>query len=187
MRNLASIPFLMLALMSASPVLAGGGANQKTDPCLLVTPAEIGQALQDKVGNGQNSGAGDCNYRGASGYDSQVTVAVDENPGRAEFFASQASQSNAKRFDIADGAYAFDSPAGFTSVTLLKGQTLVTITLSKPNLARRVDAAVALAKQAAARLGTEAAAHREPGIEQRGLDLRGRRAGRTRSIWSIPA
>lgn len=166
MQSLASIFFAAVSIATlSSPGFAGGGANQKTDPCLLVTPDEIGQALQDKVGKGQSNGAGDCNYRGASGYDSQVTVAVDENPGRAEFFASQASQSNVKRFDIADGAYAFDSPAGFTAVTLLKGQTLVTITLSKPNLARRLDATVALAKQAAARLGTEAAAHREPGLE----------------------
>jgi hypothetical protein len=166
MRNLACISILTISLLSAtSPALAGGGANQKTDPCLLVTPQEIGEALQDQVGPGQNSGAGDCNYRGASGYDSQVSIAVDENPGRPEFFASQAARDNIQRFDIADGAFAFDSPAGFTAVTVLKGETLVTITLSRPNLKRRLDATVALAEQAAVRLGTGAALHRESGLE----------------------
>jgi len=164
MRNLAFLSIIALVVIPM-PALAGGGANQKTDPCLLVTAEEIGEALHDQVAPGRNSGVGDCNYRGASGYDSQVTIQVDENPGRAEFFASQAARNNVQRFDIADGAYAFDSPAGFTAVTLLKGETLVTITLSRPSLKRRLDATVALARQAAARLGTEAAMHREPGLE----------------------
>jgi hypothetical protein len=164
MWNLASLSFIALSMTWLAPAALAGGTNQKTDPCLLVTPDEVGQALHDRVGQGWNSGAGECNYRGAGGYDSQVTVAVDENPGRADFFASQAARDNVRRFDIADGAYAFDSPAGFTSVTLLKNETLVTITLNRPNLQNRLDATVVLARQAAARLGTAAVAHREPGL-----------------------
>jgi hypothetical protein len=153
------------ATLGTASALAGGGAGQKNDPCLLVTPDEIGQALQDKVGPGQNSGVGDCNYRGASGYGSQVSIQVDENPGRREFFASQAARGNVQHVDIADGAFVFDSPAGFTAVTVLKGETMFSLTLSKPNLKQRADAAVALARQAAKRLGTDEAAHREPGLE----------------------
>jgi hypothetical protein len=164
MWNLASLSFIALSMTWLAPAALAGGTNQKTDPCLLVTPDEVGQALHDRVGQSWNSGAGECNYRGAGGYDSQVTVAVDENPGRADFFASQAARDNVRRFDIADGAYAFDSPAGFTSVTLLKNETLVTITLNRPNLQNRLDATVVLARQAAARLGTAAVAHREPGL-----------------------
>lgn len=166
MRSLVlALSVALSAALCAAPALAGGGAGQKNDPCLLVTPEEIGQALQDKVGPGQNSGVGDCSYRGASGYDSQATIQVDENPGRREFFASQAARGNVQRLDIADGAFAFDSPAGFTAVTVLKGETLVTVTLSRPSLKQRAEATAALARQAAERLGTDAAAHREPGLE----------------------
>lgn len=160
---------LAAALMTAAdlaPALAGGGSNTKTDPCALVTADEVAAALQDRVGPGENDGIGDCNFRGASGYDSAAAIAVDENPGRRDFFESQAARGNVTRLDgIAEGAFAFDSPAGFTQVTLLKGETLATVTLSSPRLANRLEAAAALARAAAARLGTEAALAKEPGLE----------------------
>jgi len=168
MRNLACLIVLSLGIsFLASPALAaGGGAGTKTDPCALVTPEEIADALGELPGPPQNDGIGGCNYMGSqSGWQTQAAISVDENPGRADFFDAQASQGDRLMIDdLGDRAFAFDSSGGFTQVTVLKDETLLTVTISAA-LKDRVGAATALARAAAERLGTEAALARTPGIE----------------------
>lgn len=106
-RSYLALPAALL--FAAAPALAGGGSQTRTDPCALATVDEVADALQDQVGPGQNDGIGDCQYRGASGYQSQVQISVDENPGRAGFFDAQAAQVNMQPVEgIGDGALAFD-------------------------------------------------------------------------------
>jgi hypothetical protein len=162
----SALPAVLLVALAAAPALAGGGSQTKTDPCALATVDEVADALQDQVGPGHNDGIGDCQYQGASGYQSQIQIAVDENPGRAGFFEAQAGQANMKPIEgVGDSAFAFDSPAGFTQLTVLKGDVLMTVTLSSERVKDRVAAATDLARLAVDRLGTEAAMAKTPGLE----------------------
>ena len=163
---LSALPAAVILALAAAPALAGGGSQTKTDPCALATVDEVADALQDQVGPGQNDGIGDCQYQGASGYQSQLQIGVDENPGRAGFFDAQAAQGNMQPVEgVGDGALAFDSPAGFTQVMVLKGDVLMSVTLSSERVTDRLAAASALARLAVERLGTEAAMAKIPGLE----------------------
>jgi hypothetical protein len=169
MRTLAALFLASFALgfgAPATPALAGGGNQTKTDPCALATLEEVADALEEEAGPGQNDGIGDCQYFGESGYSSQLQVSIDENAGRADFFASQAAAGMMKPLDdIGDAALFFDSPAGFTQVLVLKDEILMSITLSSPRVKDRLAAASELARAAAERLGTEASLARIPGLE----------------------
>lgn len=162
------VPALLLASLAVGggAALAGGGSQTKTDPCALATLEEVSEALDEEVGPGQNDGIGDCQYQGASGYSSEIQISVDENPGRAGFFDSQAAAGTMQRVDdIGDGALAFDSPAGFTQLLVLKGDVLLSVTLSSPRVKDRLEAASELARAAVDRLGTDAAMAKTPGLE----------------------
>lgn len=166
MRTLLTLLCCVPALALASPALAGGGSQTRTDPCALATLEEIAAALGEEVGPGQNNGIGDCQYQGASGYSAQLQVGVDENAGRADFMASQEAAGMMKPLeDIGDRALYFDSPAGFTQVMVLKGEILMSITLSSPRVKDRVEAASELARAAVERLGTKASLAKIPGLE----------------------
>ncbi|MGD9742536.1 MAG: hypothetical protein AB7V53_07825 [Dongiaceae bacterium] len=169
MRNLVCLVALFLgtALGANAAFAAGGGAGTRTDPCALVTPDEVADAFGEPPGPPQNDGIGGCNYMGSkSGWETQAAISVDENPGRADFFDAQASQGDRLTIDdLGDRAFAFDSPGGFTQVTVLKDETLLTVTISAASLEDRVGATTELARAAAERLGTEAALARIPGLE----------------------
>jgi hypothetical protein len=156
---------VLVPLLSAAAI-AGGGSNTRTDPCALVTADEVKRALGETAATGQNNGIGDCLYRGASGYNTSVTISVDENPGRRDYFDAQLGRDNITVIDdIGDGAFAFESSAGFVQITAIKGETLVSVMISggqRPDLLR---ATTELAGHAAARLGTEAVLAKVPGLE----------------------
>lgn len=146
--------------------LAGGGSNTRTDPCALVTAAEVAEALGEEAGLGENSGIGDCQFRGQSGYTSTVTVSVDENPGRRAFFESQASRDNVTAVeDVGDGAFAFQSPAGFIQITVIKAETMMTVMVAGGSRSDLLAATTGLARQAAERLGTAAVLAGVPGLQ----------------------
>lgn len=156
-----------LCFFATHAFAAGGGFGTKTDPCALVTPDEVAEALGEPAGPAQNDTIGGCSFMGASsGWESQAAIGVDENPGRADFFAMQAGQPNMLPVeDVGDRAFAFDSPGGFTQVTVLKDETLLTVTVSSSRVKDRLGAATELARVAAERLGTEAALAKAPGLE----------------------
>ena len=123
MRNLACLVvfFLGTALAASAAFAASGGAGTRTDPCALVTPDEIADALGEPPGPPQNDGIGGCNYMGSkSGWETQAAISVDENPGRADFFDAQASQGNRLTIDdLGDRAFAFGLGAQAFSLTAI--------------------------------------------------------------------
>lgn len=160
------LPAALLLALAAAPAVAGGGSQTKTDPCALATLEEVADALEEDVGPGMNDGIGDCQYQGASGYSAQLQIGVDENEGRAGFFDSQAAAGMMKPIDdVGDGALYFDSPAGFTQLLVLKGDILMSITLSSGRVKDPLAAATELARAAVERLGTEASLAKIPGLE----------------------
>lgn len=161
-----SLGVVLLAAAAHSSALAGGGSNTRTDPCALVTDAEIADALGEEADPGVNSGIGDCQFRGRSGYASTVSISVDENPGRRAFFESQAARGNVTTVEnIGDGAFAFQSTAGFIQITVIKGETMMTVMVAGGNRPDLMAATTDLARQAAERLGTEAVLAKVPGLE----------------------
>ncbi len=162
----AILTVAFLPAAGSSIALAGGGSNTKTDPCALVTGAEVAEALGEQPGPGENDGIGDCEYRGESGYASTVTISVDENAGRRDWFLSQKTRDNvAPVADVGEDAFVFVSSAGFVQITALKGETLVTVMVAGGSHPDRVAATTDLARRAAERLGTAAAMARIPGLE----------------------
>lgn len=161
-----SLAAMLLTAAAQSAALAGGGSNTRTDPCALVTAAEVAEALGEEAGTGINSGIGDCQFRGRGGYTSSVSFSVDENPGRRAFFDSQATRGNVIAIsDVGDGAFAFQSSAGFIQITVIKGETMMTVMVAGGNRPDLMAATTNLARQAAERLGTEAVLARLPGLE----------------------
>jgi hypothetical protein len=161
-----SLGVAYLAATVYSPALAGGGSNTRTDPCALVTAAEVAEALGEAAGPGESSGIGDCQFRGRSGYASTVSISVDENPGRRTFFESQAARGNVTEVEnIGDGAFAFKSSAGFIQITVIKGETLMSVMVAGGSRSDLMAATTDLARQAAERLGSEAVLAKVPGLE----------------------
>ena len=161
-----SLAAMLLTAAAQSAALAGGGSNTRTDPCALVTAAEVAKALGEEAGPGENGGIGDCQFRGRSGYSSSVSISVDENPGRRAFFESQAARGNVTAIsDVGDGAFAFQSSAGFIQITVIKGETMMSVMVAGGNHSDLMAATTDLARQAAERLGTEAVLAKVPGLE----------------------
>lgn len=123
--KLESVPAASVGVKAASPSGQPSGATTPvgaTDPCLLVTAADAERALGGPVSEGKRNKEGGCDYHLQSDRGVHAGANVQERPGqdRKSFFNHESSKTNVIRINgIADGAYAFASPAGFVNLTFI--------------------------------------------------------------------
>src|ERR1700753_1635133 len=113
---------VVLALTTVAPV-AGGAATPNL--CSLLTAQEIGAALNEHIQPPQSLQTGGCIWRG-TGTDSLTIEAP--GTGRPGFDNAKARTSpTASLSGIGDAAFAFASAAGFVQISLVKGNTFLTV------------------------------------------------------------
>ena len=123
--------------------------------CLVVTEAEIELALGTPVMQGERQNDQQCLYHGKK--NPQETVLVELTPGtggeKKSLFNSERMKSDRTLIPgIGDGAFTFRSPVGGIQLTFMKGDALVTLSLSSFKQGNPLDAVTNLAKVAANRL-----------------------------------
>jgi len=158
----------VLGVLAMTGLATAPVSEAETDPCALVTQAEAAAALGGPVTRGESDRIGGCVYRLQRLSQDQVSVKVDEGPGRDRkgYFERERRRTNVVAVPgVGDGAFAFVSPIGFVQVSFRKGDALLDVTLTSRQHADALATASRLAKAGADRLGTSAARATQPGIE----------------------
>ena len=145
-------------------LITGGGAQHlaaaETEPCALLTLAEVGAALKapatmdrpHRIRSNNVTVGGDCFYRSGRDRSTLVTLTVDAHPSghqRTSFARGRQKPHVVEVSGVGDAAYADTAPSRPPSVTFLRGDVLVTVTVTDP---LGVAEAKQLAMLAAARL-----------------------------------
>jgi len=151
---------LLFLLISAFTLSVGCSRSSdlvasNLNACLVVTEAEIELALGTPVMQGERQNDQQCLYHGKK--NPQETVLVELTPGtggeKKSLFNSERMKSDRTLIPgIGDGAFTFRSPVGGIQLTFMKGDALVTLSLSPLKQGNPLDAVTNLAKVAANRL-----------------------------------
>lgn len=152
----ACLPFLITGLLSCSG--GGGWPITRTDPCSLLTAAEVEQALGEPVQTAEKTSDSTCVFTATQNPQNEVTIQVDEAPGkdRKSWFNKERMRSDrALIAGLGDGAVRIESPPSLVRLTFLRGDALVTVMVSSMTLPNRTDAVTQLAKAAADRVGSQ--------------------------------
>jgi len=151
-----ALMFLTGSAMLAFISLAEAGSEQALDACLLVTAEDAAKAFGAPAKADRRSTDNRCHYTSSRNGQEQIAVEIDTTSGRDRkgYFQKASQRSTVTQLTgIGDGAFVFDSPAGFANVTFLKGDALVTIGYVGQNRSRS-ETTKHLATLAADRLGS---------------------------------
>lgn len=152
--SLVAVPFALIGLLSCS---SGGWPQAKTDPCSLLTIKEVEQALAEPVQAGEKAGASSCVFSAKRHPQNEVTVEIDEAPGKDRkgwFNKERMRKDSALIAGLGDGAVRVESPPLLARVTFLRGDVLITVMVSSLKHRDRAGAVTRLAKAAADRYGS---------------------------------
>lgn len=152
----ACVPLLLTGLLSCSG--NGGWPTAKTDPCSLLSTTEVAAALNEPVQAGKKTTDSICVFKATRHPQNEVTIEVDESPGknRKGWFNKERMRSDrALIAGLGDGAVRVESPPSLARVTFLRGDTLITVMVSSVKHHNRGDAVTQLARAAADRYGAQ--------------------------------
>jgi hypothetical protein len=147
-------------IVPEGPSTGAASAVAEVEPCSLLTLAEVSEVLNapasmdrpHRVRRNNVTVGGDCVYRSAYDRTTLVTLHVDAYPGGHQRTALARRCQRPYTVDVSgvgDAACAEDPPAGPKSLTFLRGEVLVMITMTDP---LGIAEAKELARRAIARL-----------------------------------
>ena len=159
-------PFLMRSFISVLLTLAfAAGCSKPADlvaknlnACLVVTEAEVELAIGTPVTPGEAQNDQQCLYHAKRNPKETLLVELTPDTGgeKKSLFNSERMKSDRTLIPgIGDGAFTFRSPVGGMQLTFMKGDALVTLSLSASKHGNPMDAVTNLARVAAARLASQ--------------------------------
>jgi hypothetical protein len=144
------LPTLLAACSAQTDVV-----SQHINACLLVTEAEVEIAIGTAVTAPEKRSDTQCLYHAKVNPDDTVVVEIDRNSAKenkGHFNDERLKTKGTLISGIGDGAFTLPSPLGGIQLTFMKGDALVTLTLTSARHVIAFEAVMNLAKSAAHRL-----------------------------------
>lgn len=152
----------LLAVLCACTGQKTDAVSQHINACLLVTEAEAETAIGTPVSAAEKRSDIQCLYRAKRNTEEALAIDIIQEPrrDRKSLFSSELVKSDGTLIaGLGDAAFFFPSPGG-VKLTILKGDTLVDLTItasSEGGRGRPVETVVKLGKTAARRLAQHSA------------------------------
>ncbi|MET0514434.1 MAG: hypothetical protein ABW047_03770 [Nitrospiraceae bacterium] len=158
MLNTRSLRSLLLSTLLAGCSAQTDAVSQHINACLLVTEAEVEIAIGTPVTAPEKRSNTQCLYHAKANPDDTVVVEIDQNTGKqkkGQFNDERLKTKGTLISGIGDGAFTLPSPLGGIQLTFMKGDALVTLTLTSARHGTPFEALTNLAKSAAHRLAAQ--------------------------------
>ena len=158
MPNIRSLHLVLLSTLLAGCSAQTDVVSQHINACLLVTEAEVEIAIGTAVTAPEKRSDTQCLYHAKANPDDTVVVEIDQNTGKekkGQFDNERLKTKGTLISGIGDAAFTLPSPLGGIQLTFMKGDALVTLTLTSARHGTPFEAVTNLAKSAAHRLAAQ--------------------------------